>query len=96
MSPCPFLRLLVEPLDVFVQLPSVDAPHTSAPDLDGRKLPGTDERVHLGDANAQIDGHILIVLMSSALVVAIWGIARDRLVSIVTTALSNVCGSVGC
>jgi hypothetical protein len=39
---------------------------------------------------------ILIVLMSSALVIAIWGVARERLVTIVSTALSSVCGSVGC
>lgn len=43
-----------------------------------------------------IPGYVLIFLMSSALVVAIWGVAHDRLVSIVTSALSNVCGSVGC
>lgn len=43
-----------------------------------------------------VPGYVLIFLMSSALVVAIWGIAHERLVSIVTNALSNVCGSVGC
>ncbi|MEA2505655.1 MAG: hypothetical protein QOH48_273 [Actinomycetota bacterium] len=39
---------------------------------------------------------LLIVLMTSALMIAIWGVARDRLVAIVQTALSTVCGRVGC
>jgi hypothetical protein len=39
---------------------------------------------------------VLIVLMTSALVVAIWGVARDRLIAIVSAALSSVCGSLGC
>ncbi len=43
-----------------------------------------------------VPGWVLIVLMSSALVIAIWGVARDRLVSIVSTALSTVCGTLGC
>jgi hypothetical protein len=43
-----------------------------------------------------VPGWVLIVLMTSALVVAIWGVARDQLVSIVSTALSTVCGSIGC
>jgi hypothetical protein len=34
--------------------------------------------------------------MTSALVVAIWGVARGRLVSIVETALNTVCGPIGC
>jgi hypothetical protein len=34
--------------------------------------------------------------MTSALVVAIWGVARDRLVAIVTSALDTVCGGIGC
>jgi hypothetical protein len=34
--------------------------------------------------------------MTAALVVAIWGVARDRLVAIVSTALDSVCGSIGC
>lgn len=43
-----------------------------------------------------VPGWVLIVLMTSALVVAIWGVARDRLVAIVSTALSSVCGAIGC
>lgn len=43
-----------------------------------------------------VPGWVLIVLMTSALVVAIWGVARDRLVDIVSSALSSVCGQVGC
>jgi hypothetical protein len=43
-----------------------------------------------------VPGWVLIVLMTSALVVAIWGVARDRLVAIVETALQTVCGPLGC
>jgi hypothetical protein len=43
-----------------------------------------------------VPGWVLIVLMTSALVIAIWGVARDRLVAIVQSALSSVCGSIGC
>lgn len=38
----------------------------------------------------------LILLMSATLVVAVFGIARERLLDIVSTALSSVCGGVGC
>jgi hypothetical protein len=48
------------------------------------------------DERGDVPGWVLIVLMTSALVVAIWGVARDRLVAIVATALSTVCGSMGC
>jgi hypothetical protein len=48
------------------------------------------------DERGDVPGWVLIVLMTSALVVAIWAVARDRLVSIVSTALATVCGSVGC
>jgi hypothetical protein len=34
--------------------------------------------------------------MTSALVLAIWVVARDRLISIVESALDTVCGSLGC
>ena len=50
------------------------------------------ERNERGD----VPGWVLIVLMTSALVVAIWGVARDKLVSMVSSALETVCGSVGC
>jgi hypothetical protein len=43
-----------------------------------------------------VPGWVLIVLMTSALVIAVWGVARDRLVAIVQSALSSVCGSIGC
>jgi hypothetical protein len=51
-----------------------------------------------GSANERGDvpGWVLIVLMTSALVIAVWGVARDRLVAIVQSALSSVCGSIGC
>jgi len=48
------------------------------------------------DESGDVPGWVLIVLMSSALVIAIWGIARDKLLAIVSSALGNVCGSVGC
>lgn len=43
-----------------------------------------------------VAGWTLILLMTCALVVAIWTVARDQLVSIVSAALSTVCGSIGC
>jgi hypothetical protein len=43
-----------------------------------------------------VPGWVLIVLMTSALVLAIWVVARDRLISIVESALDTVCGSLGC
>jgi hypothetical protein len=51
-----------------------------------------------GDDGAQppIAIGILIVLMTSALVVAIWGVARGRLVAIVESALDTVCGPLNC
>lgn len=48
------------------------------------------------DERGDVPGWVLIVLMTSALVVAIWGVARGRLVAIVETALNTVCGSLGC
>ncbi len=49
-------------------------------------------KVERGD----VPGWVLIVLMTSALVVAIWGVARGRLIDIVQTSLSTVCGKLGC
>jgi hypothetical protein len=46
--------------------------------------------------DGDVPGWVLIVLMTSALVVAIWSVARDRLIAIVSAALSSVCGSLGC
>ena len=48
------------------------------------------------DERGDVPGWVLIVLMTSALVVAIWGVAGDRLVSIVQSALDTVCGSFNC
>ncbi len=48
------------------------------------------------DKSGDVPGWVLIVLMTSALVVAIWGVARERLVAIVEGALSSVCGDLGC
>jgi hypothetical protein len=43
-----------------------------------------------------VPGWVLIVLMTSALVVAIWGVAKGRLVELVQSALDTVCGGIGC
>lgn len=50
----------------------------------------------LSDERGEIAAWAMVSLMSSALVVAVWTVARERLVQIVTTALSNVCGGLGC
>ncbi len=49
-----------------------------------------------GDEDGEIAAWVLVVLMTSALVVAVWGVARERLVDIVSTSLETVCGSIGC
>lgn len=48
------------------------------------------------DERGDIAAWTLILLMSSMLVVAIFAVARDRLLEIVSAALSNVCGGMGC
>jgi hypothetical protein len=48
------------------------------------------------DGEPPIEIAILIVLMTSALVLAIWGVASGRLVDIVQSALDTVCGEMGC
>lgn len=48
------------------------------------------------DDAGDVPGWVLIVLMTSALVVAIWGVARGRLVQLVQSALDSVCGGIGC
>lgn len=55
----PRLGLLVKFLDVSLELLSVDAPHPAAPDLYCGQLARTDERVDLGNADAEIRGHVL-------------------------------------
>lgn len=50
----PALGLLVKPVDIFVQLAAVYAPHAAASDLDRRELAGTDQRIDLWDADGQI------------------------------------------
>lgn len=39
---------------------------------------------------------VLVLVMSAALVVGVWSVASERLIEIVSTSLSNVCGGVGC
>jgi hypothetical protein len=55
----PFMSLLVEAFDVGLELRLVDPPHASAPDLDGRKLAGANERVDLRNAHAQVGRDVL-------------------------------------
>jgi hypothetical protein len=92
----PRLGLLMQTVDERLELFTVHPPHASSSYLDRRELARTDERVDLRNAHAQVGRDVLIVLMTSALVVAIWGVARDRLIAIVSAALSSVCGSLGC
>jgi hypothetical protein len=92
----PRLGFLMQPVDEHFQLFSIHAPDPSPSYLDRWEFPGPDQGVDLRHAHAQIGRDVLIVLMTSALVVAIWGVARDRLIAIVSAALSSVCGSLGC
>lgn len=96
MLPSPFTRLLVEPLDIRLELLPVDPPHPASADLDRRQLARADEGICLGHADGEVRRDVLILLMSAALVVAIWSVASDRLIEIVSAALSSVCGSLGC
>lgn len=59
MSLRPFVRLLVKPLDVGVELRPVHPPHAAPADLYGRKLAGANERVNLGHADREICRHIV-------------------------------------
>lgn len=92
----PLTGLLVQPIDVGLQLLLVDAPHAPAADLNRGKVPTAHQRIDLLDADTEVFRHVLVVLMTSALVVAIWTVAQDRLVDIVRASLDSVCGSVGC
>jgi hypothetical protein len=86
----------VKAFDVAVELGAVYAPNATAADLYGRELARTNEGINLRDADRQIGRHVLVLVMSAALVISVWGLVQERLLNIVTTALSNVCGSVGC
>jgi len=48
------------------------------------------------EERGDVAAYVLVLLMSAALVVAVWSVASERLVDIVSTALANVCGGVGC
>jgi hypothetical protein len=43
-----------------------------------------------------VTGGSHVAQISISLVVAIWAVAKGRLVSIVETALNTVCGGLGC
>ena len=55
----PLLGLFVEPVDVFLELTPIDPPHPAPPDLDSGELAGTDERIDLRHADAQVGGHVV-------------------------------------
>ncbi len=50
----------------------------------------------LEEERGDVPGWVLIVLMTAGLVVAIWTVARERLLAIVSNALSTVCAGIGC
>lgn len=54
----PLSGLAMEPVDVGLELFDIDAPHAPAPDLDGRKLPGSHDRIDLGDADTEVGGDV--------------------------------------
>ena len=96
MLPSPLTRFFVKPLDVRLELLTVDSPDPAPAHLDRRQLARADEGVCLRHADGEVGRDVLILLMSAALVVAIWTVASDRLIAIVSAALSSVCGSLGC
>ena len=55
-----------------------------------------DTATRLRSERGDVGGWVLILMMSAALVLAIWTVASDRLIDIVSAALSGVCGSLGC
>lgn len=57
-------------------------------------MPKREDR--LSNERGEIAAWVLVLLMSAGLVISVWGLAHERLLNIVSTALSNVCGSVGC
>jgi hypothetical protein len=59
MLDSPLTSLVVEPLDVGLELTLVDTPHASPTDLYRREITATDERVHLLNADAQVDRDVL-------------------------------------
>lgn len=56
----------------------------------------SDSSPHVRDERGEIAAWVLLLLMSAGLIISVWGLAQERLLDIVSTALSNVCGSVGC
>lgn len=49
----------MQPLYVGLELLAIDPPDTAAPDLDRRKFPGSDQCVHLRNADAEIGPDVL-------------------------------------
>jgi hypothetical protein len=50
----------------------------------------------MSDERGDVAAWVLVLLMSAALLVGVWSVASDRLLSIVSSALSTVCSGVGC
>lgn len=55
----PFLRFLMQPVEVGIQLIPIHSPYTPAPELDGREASRADQCIDLGNADAQIVRHVL-------------------------------------
>jgi hypothetical protein len=55
----PFLGFFMKTVEVSVQLGAVDPPDPSPAQLDGRHLAGPDQGIDLGNADAQVCGHVL-------------------------------------
>lgn len=53
-------------------------------------------RARARDERGDVPGWVLILLMSSALVIAIWSVAGPKLQNIVENALTAVCGPLPC
>ena len=59
MGARPFSGLIVESFDVCLELIAIDPPDAPAAYLDGGKSSGPHQRVHLRNAHAEIDRHVL-------------------------------------
>ena len=59
MTPSPFERFFMQPLDIRLELVAIDPPDSSTTDLYRRETPGSHQRVHLRDAHAEIGSDVI-------------------------------------
>jgi hypothetical protein len=59
MTSSPVAGLFVLALDKGIELPTVHAPHTAAPELDGGEVTRSDEGVGLRNADAEVRRHVV-------------------------------------